>query len=103
MTHPLRIACATLAVVACASSQPRQPPESGATSDQAEQRPLVGRLQLHDRVLDLTIDAFGSGPNAVPSQSFANIMADVVVTKPEPARDRDRDEATRPGLRSPLH
>ena len=102
MTHPMRIACATLAVVACVSCQP---PESDV---QPESRPIVGRLQLHDRVLDLTVDAFGSGPNAVPSQSYANIMADVVVTKPEPARDqdrqdrRDRNDATRPGLRSPL-
>lgn len=86
MTHPMRIACATLAVVACASCQP--PETESVTNTTAP--PVVGRLQLHDRVLDLTVESFGAGPNAVPNHAYAkaNVMADVAPTKPEsePAR-----------------
>jgi hypothetical protein len=78
MTHPMRIACASLAVVACVSCQP---PETDIPTTAA---PVVGRLRLHDRVLDLTVDSFGTGPNAVPSHAYANVMADVAATKPQP-------------------
>jgi hypothetical protein len=90
MTHPMRIACATLAVVACVSCQPPD------TDTPTTTRPVVGRLRLHDRVLDLTVDAFGTGPNAVPSHAYANVMADVTATKPQPETERAGDERARP-------
>lgn len=57
-------------------------PESGDSafdardaSDVAGGAPLVGRLQYHDRVVDLTVDAFADGPNgaAVDPSSYAKL------------------------------
>jgi hypothetical protein len=90
MTHPMRIACASLAVVACVSCQP---PEADTPTTA---QPVVGRLRLHDRVLDLTVDSFGTGPNAVPSHAYANVMADVAQSKPQ--SENERADVVRPRM-----
>jgi hypothetical protein len=93
MTHPMRIACASLAVVACVSCQP---PEADTPTRAITAQPVVGRLQLHDRVLDLTVDSFGTGPNAVPSHAYAKVMADVAQSKPE--SENERADVVRPRM-----
>jgi hypothetical protein len=87
MTHSLLITISALAVVsACLPPEPDAPdPEHPAA--------LVGRLRFHDRVVDLTLDAFGSAPDAVPVSSYAEIMADSV-----PA-----ERSTPDAMREPRH
>lgn len=86
MTHAPRIAFATLAVIAGAGCLP---PEQAPAPRAA---PLIGRIQFHDRVVDLDVNAFADSPGAVPPSSYARVIADVDTRQ----RDtRDTDDATR--------
>jgi len=71
MTRPLTLLF-TAVSLAGASCQPQAgaPPESD--------EPVVGRLQLQDHILDLTVDSFADGPQAVPKNAQAQIMADII-------------------------
>jgi hypothetical protein len=73
MTRSLLTTISALAVVgACLPPEPSE----RDTPDASHGAALVGRLRFHDRVLDLTLEAFGSAPDAVPFSSYAEIMAD---------------------------
>jgi hypothetical protein len=71
-----------------------QPPDSGAdaaspgsTSGRSAPdaaRARVGKLAFQNRTIDLTLDAFGSGPNAVDPGSYAHIIADIKQAEKEP-------------------
>ena len=82
-----QIALAALAL-AGAGCQPVLVTDSG--------EPLVGRLQFQDRLVDLTVDSFADGPQAVPRNSVAEIMADIDPSsrreRAEPAHDDDDDD-----------
>jgi hypothetical protein len=60
-------------------SQPDPQPDVGkpdaARAD--ETHPRVGRLAFQDHTVELTLDAFGTGPNAVDPGSYARVVADV--------------------------
>jgi hypothetical protein len=86
-----KIAFAALAL-AGASCQPVLVSEDG--------EPIVGRLQFQDRLVDLTVDSFADGPQAVPSGSFAEVMADIDLPEREHERDPTDDgaERSRPSL-----
>ena len=64
---------------ACLSPEP--PTETTASA------PLIGRLQDRDGVVDLTVHSFGEGPHAVPTSSYARVMADIA---PDVRGDGDR-------------
>ena len=87
MTHALRLALATLAVSAGVSCLPPEP----ASAPRAT--PLIGRLQFHDRVIDLDANAFADSPGAVAPASYAHVIADVDTQR---SGKRDADDATRP-------
>lgn len=72
----LRRASTTTLLLVAACQGPAAPPE-----DADADRPIVGRLQFQDRIVDLTPSAFEGAPGAVPKSSVAVIMADVVVQK----------------------
>jgi hypothetical protein len=67
-----------------------------------ETAPVIGRLQTREATTDLTVHSFADGPNAVPVNSYARVVADIA---PDVRRDVDRDdqnasstgERTRPG------
>jgi len=72
--------------------------------------PLVGRLQLQDRIIDLTVNAFADtpdgtgGPGVVPTRSYARVMADCQLRERENPRNGNestpsntRDRADEPG------
>jgi hypothetical protein len=61
-------------------------PEAPTDTDSA---PLIGRLQTRDGATDLTIRSFADGPNAVPTNSYARVVADIA---PDVRRDHDRTE-----------
>jgi hypothetical protein len=87
MTHSLLITISALAVVsACLPPEPSEPD----TPDASHGAALVGRLRFHDRVLDLTLEAFGSAPDAVPFSSYAEIMADTAPAE-RPTSDAMRE------------
>jgi hypothetical protein len=56
-------------------------PDAPSVADTA---PVVGRLQTREGVTDLTVRSFAEGPNAVPVDSYARVVADI-------ARDVRRD------------
>ena len=60
-------------------------PDAPSTADNA---PVVGRLQTRDGLTDLTVRSFADGPNAVPTNSYARIVADIA---PDWRRDTDDD------------
>jgi hypothetical protein len=78
------------------SSAVTQPDGEPATA------PVIGRLQMQDRMIDLTINSFADtagGPNQaqVPTRSYARVMADCQVrdraqTYDERARSTDHDD-----------
>ena len=51
--------------------------------------PLIGRLQSRDSVTDLTVRSFADGPNAVPTNSYARVVADIA---PSVRHDSDSDD-----------
>lgn len=53
----------------------------------AEAAPLIGRLQMREGTTDLTVRSFADGPNAVPTNSYARVIADIA---PTVRRDDDR-------------
>lgn len=73
-----QIALAALAL-AGASCQPALVTDSG--------EPIVGRLQFQDRLVDLTVESFADGPQAVPRNSVAEVMADIDPSHREQADD----------------
>jgi hypothetical protein len=81
MTRSLLTTISALAVVSACLPPERSEPD---TPDASHGAALVGRLRFHDRVLDLTLEAFGSAPDAVPFSSYAEIMAD---TAPDAMRE----------------
>jgi hypothetical protein len=60
-------------------------PDAPSAADTA---PLIGRLQTREGTTDLTVRSFADGPNAVPTNSYARIVADIA---PDWRRDADRD------------
>jgi len=62
--------------VVCAGCRPPEDNYGNAT-DAPSSAPLVGRLQMQDRVVDLTVDAFGETPDAVPNRAYARVIADI--------------------------
>jgi hypothetical protein len=98
MTQTLRIHLSVLAVTASAAaiSSGCQGPEDStprALAESAPVAPIVGKLQMQDHVIDLTVNAFSDSPGAVPTGSFARVMAD---TNVRPARERDSETRERP-------
>lgn len=61
-------------------------PDAPSTADNA---PLIGRLQTRDGTTDLNVHSFADGPNAVPTNSYARIVADIA---PDWRRDDERDD-----------
>lgn len=59
-------------------------PEAPADTTTA---PLIGRLQDRDGTRDLTVGSFGDGPNAVPTGSYARVVADIA---PDVRHDNER-------------
>jgi hypothetical protein len=63
-----------------------------------ETAPVIGRLQMQDRTIDLTVSSFADAPGAgpgqgvVPTRSYARVMADCQVRD----RAQTRDESARP-------
>jgi hypothetical protein len=51
--------------------------------------PVIGRLQTREGTTDLTVHSFADGPNAVPTNSYARIVADIA---PDWRRDTDDDQ-----------
>jgi hypothetical protein len=51
--------------------------------------PLVGRFQTRDGVTDLTVRSFADGANAVPTNSYARVVADIA---PNVRQDSDSDD-----------
>lgn len=47
---------------------------------------MIGRLQDRNGTSDLTVRSFADGPNAVPTNSYARVVADIA---PEVRRDND--------------
>lgn len=85
-----QIALAALAL-AGAGCQPVLVTDSG--------EPLVGRLQFHDRLVDLTVESFADGPQAVPRNSVAEVMADIDLSRRERAEPADDDDRAGPPAR----
>ena len=61
-------------------------PDAPSSADNA---PVVGRLQTREGTTDLTVRSFADGPNPVPTNSYARIVADIA---PEWRRDTDDAE-----------
>lgn len=61
-------------------------PEAATESDTA---PLIGRLETRNGTTDLTVRSFADGPNAVPTNSYARVIADIA---PDVQRDNDRSD-----------
>jgi len=72
--------CALGASLGAACFGPEAPSETTAA-------PLVGRLQNRAGTTDLTVHSFGDGPNAVPTSSYARVVADIA---PDVRRESDR-------------
>jgi hypothetical protein len=74
--------CALGASLGAACLSPEAPSDTDAV-------PVIGRLQNRDGTSDLTVRSFADGPNAVPTNSYARVVADIA---PEVRRDNDRTE-----------
>jgi hypothetical protein len=77
--------CALGASLGAACLGPEAPGETTSA-------PLIGLLQDRDGTTDLTVGSFGDGPNAVPTGSYARVVADIA---PDVRRDNDRADDTR--------
>jgi hypothetical protein len=81
-TQALSIRLSVLAVTASLSGLSCQSPEgtSDAVPPPVDPAPVIGRLQLPDRVVDLTVNAFSDVPGGVvPTGSYARVIADIIV------------------------
>lgn len=63
---------------------------------EADTAPVVGRLQMHDRTVDLTVHAFADTPGAIPTRSYARVMADCQVRDHAANGGSDRDHHANP-------
>ncbi len=70
-------------VAACTS------PDVPSTVDAA---PVVGRLQTRAGLTDLTVRSFADGPDAVPTNSYARVVADIA---PSVRHDSESDERSK--------
>lgn len=77
--------CALGASLGAACLGPEAPSETTTA-------PLIGRIQDRDGTTDLTVRSFGDGPNAVPTGSYARVVADIA---PDVRHDNDRADETK--------
>jgi hypothetical protein len=64
-------------------------PDALTTTDNA---PLIGRLQTREGVTELNVNSFADGPNAVPTNTHARVVADIERdVRHDHARDRSDD------------
>jgi hypothetical protein len=68
-------------------------PEAPSNADAA---PLIGRLQTREGTANLTVHSFADGPNSVPTNSYARVVADIA---PDVRRDDDREDKRSAGER----
>jgi hypothetical protein len=78
----LLLAAAALLFVTCAAPEP--------TLYTAEGTPIVGRLQLRDETIDLTMRAFGTAPHHVDPNANAEIIADIDLDHSTPRSGLER-------------
>jgi hypothetical protein len=76
--------CALGASLGAACVSPEAPTDANTA-------PLIGRLQTKDGLTDLTVNAFADGPNAVPTNAYARVVADIA---PDVRNDLRKAEAS---------
>ena len=71
------------------------PPDSG-TSTSGDGEPVVGKLKVNDRVVNLTPEAFADETHGVPREATAKIIADIDVDKRQGAERSSLADETKP-------
>ncbi|MET0385356.1 MAG: hypothetical protein ABW321_05325 [Polyangiales bacterium] len=98
MTQSLHIHWSVLAVAAsmigsvCITGC--RPPEDDVgppATEAPDGAPVIGKLQLQERVIDLTIHAFSDAPDGVPETATAKVMADVDHADYRPVKNDPKD------------